>query len=288
MERRYWKLMLAALAATVLVSRPTAARTAARGETGFTRRAIVRGLSRNLTPQQAATAARLARFHLAIDTDKAAYRVGDLLKITVHADRDCYLIVYYVDSQGNSAIVCPSPFCTANHVTASQPYQLTDDHGRMLQEKGPPGAEEIQVLATADRIDVTRLAGIQLPPPVAHAPTGGSDGGGAPTGLARGTRQGFFANLFSGLLSGLIKVINPQAMVQSAVDIVGNAILQKTSQWLTQISPPTITDSGAPGSADAARGLGPQDAKAIAVYGLAAVRYDVLPPAASPSGSPSP
>lgn len=113
---------------------------------------------------------RWAPFGLKLELDRTAYRIGDLVRITIRADRDCHILVYYVDSRGKAAVICPSPFSKNNLVRAGKPFRLVDNTGRLLQETGPVGIECLQVVASDTPINVAKLHGIDMAAAIAATP----------------------------------------------------------------------------------------------------------------------
>ena len=74
-----------------------------------------------------------AALHVGLWTDKATYKVGDLIVLTAQADRDCNLTLVNVDTRGDATILFPSDSDPDNAVKAGakirvpgdiEPYQL--------------------------------------------------------------------------------------------------------------------------------------------------------------------
>lgn len=124
-------------------------------------------MTKDLAPQEetmAEQATKWAQFNLTISCDKKEYKIGELTDVTITSDRDAYVIVYYVNAQGKTAIVCPSPFCSNNKVRANDAWSLVDNKGRKFRQAGPEGTETLQVVATEQPIDLASLPGLKLPP----------------------------------------------------------------------------------------------------------------------------
>ncbi|MBM3463674.1 MAG: DUF4384 domain-containing protein [Armatimonadetes bacterium] len=133
----------------------------------FTKGAFTKNLTKDLAPQEdpiAEDAPKWAEFDLTVSSNKKSYAIGEAMDITITAERDCYIIVYYVNSQGKTAVVCPSAFSKNNRVEAGHAFPLVDNKGRQLRQAGPEGNETIQVVATEQPLDVAKLPGVKLPP----------------------------------------------------------------------------------------------------------------------------
>lgn len=97
------------------------------------------------------------RIPITLKTDKPAYAVGDLMQVEVKADASCYFILYYLDASGEAHVVVPSPFSSHDRLYAGQTLRVLDSAGHPLQQKGPAGTERIQVIASRERLDLTKF-----------------------------------------------------------------------------------------------------------------------------------
>lgn len=129
----------------------------------FSAKGVPKGVSPDV-PRLLQQADRWAVFKLTVGVDKPSYRVGEHMKITLRANRDCYVLVYYIDARGDAAVICPSPFSTLNRVKAGVPFRLVDNAGHLLKQSGPAGSEQLQVVACDRPFNLTRLAGLALAP----------------------------------------------------------------------------------------------------------------------------
>ena len=91
-----------------------------------------------------------SKFPVSVTTGKPSYKIGEEMDIVVKADSDCSIVVYYTDSQGESVVICPSPFSSNNQLKAGVPFFLRDTKGEKLVQTGPPGEETIQVIALTE------------------------------------------------------------------------------------------------------------------------------------------
>lgn len=137
--------------------------------------AVTQGMTKNIGPQSGPAvqqASHWARFNVTIQTDKQVYKIGDLMRITINANKNCYIMVYYMNSKGETSVICPSAFSSRRKVVAGKPFRLVDNQGRALKQLGPAGTETVQVVATDKPLDVNSLAKLrhQTAPAVAANP----------------------------------------------------------------------------------------------------------------------
>lgn len=82
-------------------------------------------------------------------TDVPRYRVGDLLKVSFEADRDCYVTIFDFTSSGSVHILLPNAFMKDNHVKAKRAYTIPDTQASFKIRVGdPPGIERLKLFAT--------------------------------------------------------------------------------------------------------------------------------------------
>lgn len=125
-----------------------------------------KGFTKNIGPQPnpaLRNADKWARFNVTIRTDKPVYKIGDLMRITITSERNCYIMVYYVNSRGDTSVICPSAFSSRRQVFAKRPFKLVDNKGQALQQNGPAGSETLQVVATDRPLDVATLSKLGQP-----------------------------------------------------------------------------------------------------------------------------
>lgn len=63
---------------------------------------------------------------LTLSTDKKTYRVGERMKVTVKADRDCHLRLYYTGADGVSYLIFPNKFQKQDSIKGGQEITLGD------------------------------------------------------------------------------------------------------------------------------------------------------------------
>jgi hypothetical protein len=76
-------------------------------------------------------------------TDKASYKVGDNMKISLQANQDCYVTLIDVGTSGKATVIFPNHYCSDNRVKAGVTYQIPDPSAGFDYEVGPPAGVEI-------------------------------------------------------------------------------------------------------------------------------------------------
>jgi len=281
------KAILTLLSAVVLALGPGGS--AATTVPAFDEDAMTDIQTRGIGPQTSKVtqnAKQWAKFHVHLTTDRKAYRIGDLMDIRIQADRDCYVMVYYVSSEGKTSVICPSPFSTRNRLRAGRTFRLLDNRGRKLQQLGPPGSELLQVVATERQLDLKALLakkqGVRpkAPTPAAVEPSPApsvqepspsetpAPSAGVPDSTAQGPERRYDENgnpidtapptPAPASVGEPTPVSDPGAFVHDTVELIRGLVLQRSRSI-------------------AARGIGPgtTPTKKDSVYGLASMRYRV-------------
>ncbi len=79
----------------------------------------------------------------------AVYHPGDPIRIFFEVTRDCYVVLYDIDTRGRLHILFPFDPWQDNFVRAGQVYELPGDWDDFqLTVDGPPGTEYVQVIAS--------------------------------------------------------------------------------------------------------------------------------------------
>ncbi len=88
---------------------------------------------------------------LQVTTDKPAYRLGDVMRIFVTADRPCTLTLVNIGTTGNSTVLFPNRFHTNNQIPAGVTVALPPPNSPVqFQLGGPPGTERLIALCRTD------------------------------------------------------------------------------------------------------------------------------------------
>ena len=79
----------------------------------------------------------------------ATYRFGDKVVALLKVDRECYVTVYNVDSQGTVTVLFPNQYSGTNHLRAGQTYTIPGaDEPWEIEAGGVPGMELLSAVAT--------------------------------------------------------------------------------------------------------------------------------------------
>ncbi len=83
--------------------------------------------------------------------DGTNYSEGDNITIYFRASQDAYVTIYDLDSRGNVNLIFPPNPGDNNYVQAGEVYQVPDPNADYsLTLEGPPGNENIQMIASTD------------------------------------------------------------------------------------------------------------------------------------------
>jgi hypothetical protein len=76
------------------------------------------------------------------------YRVGDDVEVCFRADRDCYVMVYEIDTDGHLQLLFPYRCGSEGYVEAGMVYRLGRGHYGRYYVSGPSGVEYVHALAS--------------------------------------------------------------------------------------------------------------------------------------------
>jgi hypothetical protein len=85
------------------------------------------------------------------DKDRRDFKVGEKAQFFVSSDKDCYLIILNLDSQGGMRVLFPNQYFTNNFIKAGRIIKIPDEKmGQKFElEFGEPvGEEVVKVIAT--------------------------------------------------------------------------------------------------------------------------------------------
>ena len=101
------------------------------------------------------------RVDLAAAGDRRDFYLGESLVFEVAADRDCYILLYNVDSSGNANLVFPNQYEDDNFLPAGHRVTLPTEAMRREQFEfrffPPAGEEAFTLVATSSPLDLARL-----------------------------------------------------------------------------------------------------------------------------------
>lgn len=79
--------------------------------------------------------------------DKSQYNIGDNLKVNYRVDKDAYVYVFDIDTQGNVILLFPNIYTNNNYARAGATYTLPDNSNYKLSVAGPNGVDTLVMFA---------------------------------------------------------------------------------------------------------------------------------------------
>ena len=97
----------------------------------------------------------LCGFKLQVWTERSSYRIGEKLRIYIRAQRECFISVFILNSDGSVTSFLPMLEKRSNYILPGKTYSIPDNSNRPfeLPLSGPPGSEYVKVLATTFPFD---------------------------------------------------------------------------------------------------------------------------------------
>lgn len=96
---------------------------------------------------------KTADFNISVWTDRKVYRIGDTATVYLRSNRDCYVTLLNVRSNGEIWELFPNRYNTDNFIRANVTYTIpSNDDNFRLKIVYPPGREYIKAIATSIRI----------------------------------------------------------------------------------------------------------------------------------------
>lgn len=109
------------------------------------------------------TPAPAFRVELTVAEDRRDFHLGETVVFEITPERDCYVLLYNVDSMGNAHLVFPNQYSRDNFVSAGMRVQLPSQSMRRNQFEfqffPPAGEETFKLIATNQPLDLGRVAG---------------------------------------------------------------------------------------------------------------------------------
>ena len=90
--------------------------------------------------------------------EEPVYRIGEVATFKFRSDRNCYLTLLNVDTQGNVTMLFPNAYHPNNQIVASVTYTIpSPDMKFRIKAQGPPGRELLKAVATTEPIKLPEL-----------------------------------------------------------------------------------------------------------------------------------
>ena len=94
---------------------------------------------------------RYSKIRVRFDTDRKAYRLGDLMSMTVRPDKDCYLMVLNWDTDGNLVQLFPNKYATDNWLEGGRTHTIPPRGAGYEFFTTGKGIERLKIIAVTDR-----------------------------------------------------------------------------------------------------------------------------------------
>ena len=99
-----------------------------------------------------------AGFEVRLTTDRGSaptYHDGEAMTLRFSSDRDCYVTIYNVDTQGRVTLLFPNRYQMDNRITRGRPYAVPAAQAKWdLRIEGEPGVESLQAIATTEPLEL--------------------------------------------------------------------------------------------------------------------------------------
>ena len=93
-----------------------------------------------------------------VNNNSSTNYIGDTVTFNFKADKDCYITLIDVGTDGTVTILYPNYFFTGNKITAGQTYSIpSPDMGFNIRVAGPAGQEMVKAIATLEPVDISNL-----------------------------------------------------------------------------------------------------------------------------------
>lgn len=94
-------------------------------------------------------------FSVQLWTDRTTYRVGEPIHFYFRAERDCYLNLVDINSEGEISLLFPNRFDSNNRVQGGKTYCIPgDNYGFALEAMPPTGSDRIYAIASTRPLDI--------------------------------------------------------------------------------------------------------------------------------------
>jgi hypothetical protein len=102
-----------------------------------------------------------------LDKERRDFKVGEKAQFLVSSNKDCYLVMLDLNSQGDMTILFPNQYFRNNFIKAGRVIKIPDEKmGKKfeLEFSEPPGEEVVKVIATEKPLKLEDL-GLAKPAP---------------------------------------------------------------------------------------------------------------------------
>lgn len=96
-------------------------------------------------------------FNIKLWVNQKAYQPGDTIEFSFSTDRDCYLTLIDVATEGVLRVIFPNKYSPDNLVKAGKIHNIPGDYGFNMRVTGPGGIERIKAIATTAPMNIFEM-----------------------------------------------------------------------------------------------------------------------------------
>lgn len=100
--------------------------------------------------------------NVSVDHENRIYQEGELMTVTVGANKTGYLYLFYTDASGHVTLLFPNSYHRDNHIKAGRKVTVPNHNMNFkLRTSGPFGKEYLQAIVSVKPIDIQSVTGYQ-------------------------------------------------------------------------------------------------------------------------------
>ncbi len=96
-------------------------------------------------------------FQIQLWVNQPSYQPGDAIEFSFKTDRDCYLTLIDVATEGVIRVIFPNKYSPDNFVLAGRTYNIPGDYNFSMKVTGPGGVERIKAIATTAPMSIFEM-----------------------------------------------------------------------------------------------------------------------------------
>ncbi len=96
-------------------------------------------------------------FRIELWMNQQSYLPGDPIEFSFRTDRDCYLTLLDVATEGVIRVIFPNKYHLDNYIQAGRTYNIPGNYGFEMRVTGPAGIERVKAIATGRKMDVFEM-----------------------------------------------------------------------------------------------------------------------------------
>jgi hypothetical protein len=96
-------------------------------------------------------------FHIQLWVNQQSYQPGDPIEFSFRTDRNCYLTLIDVATEGIIRVIFPNKYSPDNFVQAGRTYNIPGDYNFRMKVTGPAGIEKVKAIATTKPMNIFEM-----------------------------------------------------------------------------------------------------------------------------------